>query len=321
MQKSSFTFASVLSLMVLLVFSYIAYLGMVYWQQGNMALPIILSVSLIIIVCLCVFFMCKGKATRWRRIGGAGQIIFGLIVLVTFLAASLPFTNFLRVAADADHINQMVSATCDKAIGIDQDYEAYVDQRVENYRSNLMLIAQGKSNRPAAYEKCMGKAPGTTDEQKAENLTKSLRARLLPDSTAAIVSKRHEWLERAKSESVMNPLTPSNINKVSQCVDNWTDNYKDISQESYMGEEDVPEFHVTDFDNSLRQLTSTYATLQAPSAIAIVIALACFAIMLLPYWLTEGDLAAARTTTGFSKGLNKNGKSTQSKNLFTKNNQ
>lgn len=322
MQKSTFNFATVFSLMVLLVFTYITYLGLVYWKQGAIMLPIILSVALIAIVMVCVFIMCKSKTTRWRRIGRTGQWVFGFIVLITFVSASIPFTNFLRVASDSDKINKMVNVTCDKAISIDQNYETYVNQRVENYAQSLQLIANGKSNRPSLYNECMSKAPGDSDDKKIENLTKSLRARLLPDSASTIVKERHDWLEKAKNESVMNPLTPANINKVSQCVDNWVLNYKELSKVEYQGEENVQEFNIPEFNNSLLDLTTAYGKLQSPSILAIIIAFVCFGIMLLPYWITEGDLAAATSTSkstyknlnlGKSRNNNNNG------NLFSKN--
>ncbi len=316
MQKSSFNFATVFSLMVLLVFAYIAYLGMVYWRQGDQTLPILLSISLIVVVSLCVFIMCKSKATRWRNVGRVGQWVFGFIVLVAFVAGSVPFTNFLRVLSDSDHIKQMVNTTCDKAIGIDADYEAYVDQRVANYRNSLSRIASGKANRPSDYQLCMGKAPGATDEQRIGNLAKSLRSRLLPDSAANVISERHKWLERAKNENVMNPLTPANVNKVSSCVDNWVVNYRELSKVSYQGEENVPEFQVTAFDNSLKTLIQTYSSLKAPSIVALIIALICFAIMLFPYWITEGDLAAATST---SHRKSKKGGGNADGNLFDKN--
>ena len=320
MQKSSFNFATVFSLMVLLVFTYITYLGLVYWQQGDMALPIMLSVGLIALVAVCVFIMCKSKATRWRRIGKTGQVVFGAIVLVASIMASLPFTNFLRVMGDSKRINEMVNTTCDKAISIDEAYNAYVDKRINDYSRSLRLIAGGKANRPSVYQEAMGKAPGATDDKKIENLANSLRSRLLPDSAESVVNERHKWLERAKNESVMNPLTPANINKVSSCVDDWSDNYKELSKTSYKGEENVEEFTADEFDKSLSQLTATYATLQAPSVVAIIIALVCFAIMLLPYWITEGDLAAASSSKPTSKwGGSKQKSKTQGGNLFNKN--
>ena len=54
MQKSSFNFATVFSLMVLFVFAYIAYLGMVYWRQGDQTLPILLSIALIVVVAVTI---------------------------------------------------------------------------------------------------------------------------------------------------------------------------------------------------------------------------------------------------------------------------
>lgn len=146
MQNSSFNFASVFAIMVLLVFSYITFLGLTYWQKGNLLLPIILTVALIAIVATCVLFMCKAKATRWKRLGIIGQTFFGLIILIVFALASIPFTNFMDVINNSEEIQGKISNTCEAAESLDKAYAEYVKARIDTYKVTLTTISMSKKH-------------------------------------------------------------------------------------------------------------------------------------------------------------------------------
>ena len=311
--NKKFSFSLVFSIVVLLAFAYITFLGLVYWREGNLSIPLLMVTGLIAVVLLCVVVMCKAKETRWKNIGTFGQIFFGIIILVSFLLSSVPFTNFLRVRHDKDDISEKVNAACEAAIAMDEAYSQYVEQRITDYQDNLNLMVMGKNIRPTEYVECVAGATGNTDKEKIDALTKSLRMKLMPDSTAVVVAERQEWITNAKEVKILNPLTPANINIVDQQVNGWLDNYQELSSIRYKGE-DTQGFEYSQFESKLKQLTDTYTKFRFPSIWAILIAIACFGIMLLPYFLAEGDLAAA----GGKKKKNKKGNSDG--NLFNKQN-
>ena len=292
MQESKFNFAFVFSIIVLLGFSYITFLGLVYWKEGDFKLPGLLTAILIISVLACVYIMCKSKATRWKRIGTIGQLFFGFIIFVVLLSAAFPFTNFLRVSKDSEEITKKVAEVCDAAINLDNTYEAYVNKRVEDYESNLSVIAKGKRAKPTQYKECIGGASGTTDEEEISNLSKSLKNKLYPESTIAIVKERHDWLESARSANVWNPFTPSNIKEIDNQVNGWVENYKNLASVKYKGE-DSHEFSYDSFTSKLSQLTNTYSVFQRPSFFSIIISIICFVVMLLPFIVTRKSLAGA----------------------------
>lgn len=292
MQNSSFNFASVFAIMVLLVFSYITFLGLAYWQEGNLLLPVILSLGLIVVVCTCVFLMCKSKASRWKRIFIIGQAFFGIITLATLLVAALPFSNFINVVEKSEEIKAKLSVTYEAAENLDNAYVEYVDGRINQYREMLNRVSLSKNVKPSDYEKYLSNASGPNDEAKIENLTKSLRSKLMPESTAKIVNERHDWLKKASSTSVWNPLAAANISKIGEEVDGWEDNYSKLSSVMYDGE-NAEEFSYGSFNNELSGLTQTYNEFHRPTPLAIIISLICFIIMMLPYLVTEKSLAAA----------------------------
>lgn len=293
MGNVKFNFAAVFSIMVLLAFSYITFMGLDYLQGGDLLLPIVLTVGFILLVIVCIAIMCASKATRWHRIGIIGQVFFGVVILTAFVASAFPFTNFMRVVNDEENITNKVQEACYSATNLDNAYVNYVDTRIEKYKENLSLISRGKNVNPTRYRECLGEASGNTDDAKIEGLAKSLCNKLLPQSTTKIVEERHKWLEGAKNANVWNPLTPSNINKIDQEVNGWLSNYQKLSSISYQGEDAKP-FEYENFSSSLTELTDSYSKMsQKPTSKVLVIALLCYIVMLLPYFMTRKSLAGA----------------------------
>lgn len=288
MQNSSFNFASVFAIMVLLVFSYITFLGLAYWQEGDLILPMALSLGLIVVVSFCIYVMCWAKA-NWNR--KVLQIILGLIALIIFLLASRPFSNFINVLNQSDTIKAKMTTMYEAAINLDDAYAEYVSSRISNYKKRLSYVSEMKNVRPSDYQKYLGGAAGANDKARIENLSKSLYSKLMPDSTAKIVRERHKWLIEASNTSVWNPLAAANINKIGEEVDDWKENYRKLSSVIYDGE-DAKEFNgnESNFNNEFSGLMQIYNGFHAPSAFAMIISLVCFTIMMLPYFVTPVDL-------------------------------
>lgn len=283
-------FAAVFSTMVLIIFAGVSFLGMVYWQSGEIFIPLLLALVFTGAVLLCIYLMRKAKATRWTKIGTISQILLGFVIFVLFLIGSIPFTNFLRVWNDRHVISQSIDDSYQAAEALDNAYAEYVDNRINDYESNLQLISQSKNIKPSEYQKCLGGATGTTEADKIKGLSKSLRQKLMPDSTVNIVQKRHEWLQGTKDFNPLNPFTAANINKIDEQVNGWIDNYKGLSSVSYSGE-NANNFEYEDFKSNVTELTESYTKLQKPSFGVMIITIICFLIMLLPYFLTETDIA------------------------------
>lgn len=309
--KRKFNFSWVFSIVVLLAFAYITFLGLVYWRQGDLSIPLLMVFGFIAVVVVCLLVMCMSKASRWKSIGTFGQIFFGFIILVAFLLSSVPFTNFLRVSKDSEVIASKVDTVCNAAIALDDTYFQYVEDRIEDYKDNLRLIATGKAIAPEEYRECLEGATGATDEEKIDALAKSLKMKLLPDTTESIVRERHRWIENARECKILNPMMPANICKLDAIVNGWLENYQSLSAITYKGEEYDP-FEYPQFQSSLRKLTEEYAVFKFPSLWAILISLVCFGIMLLPFFMTEGDIAGAGGSDKKKKGKDKD----KGQNLF-----
>ena len=291
MNNKRFNYAAVFSIMALLVYAFFALMGLVYWKKGAITLPVIISLAGIGVVLGCLYVMCIGKESRWR-IGRIGEVLFGLVILATFIAAALPFTNFAKVVERQEDIKGRIDTLLTSAKNLDAAYDVYVADRIQKYESQLNLVSKGKKVRPSDYKKLLAGASGDTDSKKIVNLSKSLRRQLLPDSRDSICKQRMEWLNRAQEMSVWNILLPQNINKIANEVDDYVQNYVDLSSTIRAGETVKP-FAYESLNNDLGELEKIYSKFSKPSALSLIMSLIGFLIMLLPYLVAQRSLAKA----------------------------
>lgn len=303
MKQSKFSFAAVFSLMVLLGFSYIAFMGLVYWREGDILMPALLTGGFIVLIIVCLTIMCKSKATRWKRIGTIGQVIFGLIILAAFGVSSLPFTNFMDVVAKQDKFYDGIDEMLESAQQMDEEYESYVKDRLAKYKTNLEIVAVGYGSGNVAdttYQNKVGNTNGSNDPAKIKHLVNNLKREIMPAKLDKAKEERQEWLENASDMSVWNVLLPKNLADIDENVTNWAEKYRETSDKIMDGEDpNTQPFEGENFSSDMSSLTRMYTKLDAPSPLSIVIALVCFLVMLLPYFMTQGDVAGAR-----SKGKN-----------------
>ena len=289
MNKTKFNFATVFSLMALLVYAFFAFMGLVYWKDGQFELPILITVGGIALILLCLFIMCTGKESRWK-IGKIGEVLFGLIILLTFIVSAFPFTNFFKVVERQNEITVKIENLLKSAKSLDKAYDDYAESRIQKYEDQLKLVAQGKHVRPSEYEQLLANAAGDNDNQKIANLSKSLHRQLLPASKDSICAQRTEWLEKANQMSVWNMQLPANISKIASEVDNYVDNYTELSSTIRKGETCKP-FTYTELSNDLGQLRDVYTKFSRPSIVSIIVSLIVCLIMLLPYLVAQKSLA------------------------------
>lgn len=287
--ETKFTSALVFCLMVLLGYSYIAFLGLLYWKDGELGLPIGLTIGFMAVVLGCLFVMCISKATRWQGIGRAGQIVFGLIILAAFIASAFPFTNFMRVIENKSAIYTEIENTIKAASSLDESYLSYANERFSQYKSDLKSIDYEEK-----YSICVQGAYGETKSDKIENLKNSLSEKLLPAGMSTIQKSRQDWLKKASGMSVWNLKLPSNLLEIQGVVNKWINNYIDLSSISYMGDTGSA-FSYNEFNDQLGKVTAFYKKFDKPSFLAFTLAIVCFLIMLLPYFMTDQSMATAQS--------------------------
>lgn len=270
----------VLALLAVLVFSYIAFLGMLYHETTSSKTPVWIAIGILVIVSLCCFGMCYGKAERNKFLGKSVQIALGAVIFVVLVLAAIPFTNFLDVLGKSEDIKENVEEVFDYASNLDNRYAEYANSRIKDYENIL------------SPEMEMSEESFLTTRSKNEYdyvisvKSQALRRIILPESRRSIVEGRQQWLDNSKEMSLWNVATPDNLRKLRSVVSSWIDEYRTLSSNGFEDESFEP-FIEKEFSTSIDTCTAQFTHYHFPSIIAILITFIVFGIILLPYFLTD----------------------------------
>lgn len=257
MRKFSLNWAVVLAIIVLLTFTYIAFLGWLYQFDGNILKAALWALGAFVLVAGCVYFMVNSKMTKEKELGLVGQILFGIVILVTFLFFGSPFTSFLKVVGSRQTLKTSIENIQISASEFDKKYNDYVALRLDDFRGSLQ--------------------PG--DDLKAQ----SLQWRLCPDSIADIQRQRQNWVAGVGEMSIWNIRLPQNLQYMKECIDKWTENYKELSSFAFDNESLQP-FEYSAFNSSMDDLMNSIKH-AGYSFWALFVAILSALVMMLPYWL------------------------------------
>ncbi len=308
MNESKFNFGTVLAIIVLLGYSYFVFMGLNYWLNGNITLAAILTAAMVVVVMVCIFVMCRAKASRWKRVGLTGQILFGLIVFAAFGASSIPFAHFLGIMGKQGEIKTEFNKAKEFAEQVDQAYDNYTDSMINAYELELKRAAAGHSTGSAStkYSQMnLDKMEGD-DSTKVASMVRAYSNRIAAnDSIIAQRDDRQRVVNESAEMSVWNVAMPQNVALMSENVKKWVDYYIDLSKPTpNPGFEAYKEFSYSQYEGQVKQLGDDLTKLSKPGAIsliiAIVVALLCFACMLFPYFLTRRSMASRESHSGMA---------------------
>lgn len=302
MSNKKFNFAFVISIIILLIYSYIVFMGIVYWKDGDIALGILYSAALIVVTLACIIIMCRAKATRWKKIGKLGQIVCGIGILVALALSTMPFAHFIKLVVKQKEI----SASFEKAHEYGSQsviaYDNYVKEREVKTRDFLNAVdaGHGESN-PSEYAAIFGLPGNDSNTAKIDRMINSLHKILLPDSVTCANDEALHNLKKGAKMSVWNIAMPQYINSIDQMVKTNVETFNKLSKNAhgYRGDNNYPPFTYQKYTDQNAQLKEMLTHMTMPSIISILAALLCFAFMLLPYYLVERDLAQG--TSGSDK--------------------
>ena len=299
MNNTKFNFAFVISIIILLLYSYIVFMGIVYWKDGNILKGVIYSLALIVVTLVCIIIMCKAKATRWQRIGTIGQIVFGCVILAALALSSMPFAHFINLVTKQKEVSTAFEKAHKYGSESVKAYQDYVKERETKTRDSLYAIDAGHGERnPQEYEAIFGLPGNDSNQQKIDRMINSLHKTLLPDSITQANTEGLRTLEQGAKMSVWNIAMPHYINSIDQMVKTNVETFNKLSKNAhgYRGDNNYPAFTYEKYTDQNSQLKGMLTKMSMPSVVSIIAALLCFAFMLLPYYLVDRDLARGTTS-------------------------
>lgn len=278
--QKRFNWAMVLALLAVLIFSYIAFLGMLYHETTSSKTPVWIAIGILVFVSLCCFGMCYGKAERNKFLGKSVQIALGAVIFVVLVLAAIPFTNFLDVLGKSEDIKENVEEVFDYASNLDNRYAEYANSRIKDYENILSPEVE------MSEESFLTTRPKNEYDYVISVKSQALRRIILPESRRPIVEGRQQWLNDSKEMSLWNVATPDNLRKLRSVVSSWIDEYRTLSSNGFEDESFEP-FVEKEFSTSIDTCTAQFTHYHFPSIIAILITFIVFGVILLPYFLTD----------------------------------
>ena len=290
MEKARFSFAWVIAIIALMVYSYISFMGLVYCQFFPVTLCALLVLLFDAIIVFLVYVMCRAKHTRWIRLGTLGQVFFGLIVLVMLLASSITFSHFNRIIKQKEDVKVTYLSAISDAQNLSEKYDEYIDDRCQRYESVLQELDAGSKEYKALFNNSLSLqlSKESIIKKCSSNLKKLLKG---SNDGNALLQKREQWLEKEYA-SIWNLSFPANIRDITISVNRWLDNYGELSSKSYTGEVDVIPFEDTSFNANIDKLNSICKSIKLPSVLAVLLALISYGLILLPWLITPKNMAS-----------------------------
>lgn len=263
----------------LIYFAWFSFMGLNYHFHGNLLLPVVIVTVGCVALVYCLVQMCRSKRSRDRRHGLPREVGSALLSIGIVAAASMPFTQFLKIVEDEDRLREAVRTTCAETRSITPAYREYVHERVEAYGRKLQDMGASELNRaiPALYDLPRSRRIGMACE--------SLGRRLLPPSMERVDALRCAWLDVMCDVNVWNISAPRDINAIGKAGRMWVEEYRQIAGDYCVGEEQLG-FEVPGFDGSLVAYNRDFAHFTRPYPLALAASLLCFVMMMLPYVLT-----------------------------------
>ncbi len=180
--------------------------------------------------------------------------------------------------------------TTGDAKNISQKYDSYVEARCTSYRESLSALNVNSSEYNDIFKNsiALGLSKNDIINRCVMNLELLLKGNV---NNSDIEAKRDIWLSNTDS-SVWNLSMSKNIKDLTTSVNKWIDNYTELSSRTYTGETTVSAFEDNSFNKNAGILQNSCATLTAPEWWAILLALFCFVLIILPWISTPKNLAS-----------------------------
>lgn len=268
---------AVIALLSALFFSYLSFMGMLYLFDGDLLKALEFALIGLALMIVCVYYITRFKMSKFKEKKRIGLIVFGTIMFVVYLGLAIPFASFFNAWQHRNEIDKCLKEIKVSAINMDKAYASYVDERVDSLGEKL--------NDDTLYLHNFGKNEILSPVEKRMLLMSSLRRQLMPSSLYPVQNERKRWVESLQGMSIWNIMLPANLSGMNESVGKWVTDYRNLSDINYTNS-NFKLFEYTDFSLSMKQLVNDLEKVHL-SFWAVIIALFCLLLMLLPYLLAD----------------------------------
>lgn len=265
MRGFNFNFITVLAFTLLIIYAYMAAMGFLYQSTDpDITMAGLCFVAAIAVVSVCIYIMCRAKASRWVKVGTPVQTVLGMVIVATFVFFGQYFSSYVSMLTQEDSVKEKIDENVNAAKRVNDAYNDYANKRIEDYQ------------------------PQESTPKRQQLRKRALERQLLPLDLSAKQLKRNEWLDSMRNSKlqISNIQTPSNLNIIEHLVDSCVVDYKNLSDIVFIDEQDVAAFDFKYQSVNLREGIKNWIVY-----LSYFIAIICSVFMLIPYFTTDTDFS------------------------------
>ncbi len=289
MNTSKITLAYVLSILAILVFSFICYLGFNFRSVGDLGSSIIQATITAILLSFTVFGATLLKQTNKHfKLSFIFEILLVAIFTVVIIGyAATSFSHYFAVSKNKVDIQNGINTTVSNAETMFKSYEEYVEERKNRYASRLESAVNNQFGFPDDFVNMGFLNNGIDLEQQRKEKLFMLNADLYPQNYNQIKAEYEKVIKNARSNvEVWKPMAVVSVVKhLDEKVPVWQNTLKDLSKHRAVGEI-AEDFNIEiDVDSVKSKFNQNYSGL----IITWLLALIAWGLMLFPYFLAKRD--------------------------------
>jgi len=305
-KKSIFSYADVITLIVVLVYGYFSFLGALFlninretvWGLSNVAGCVFISLFCSVPFLITAFGARILKTTTKNH---SKRRIYELVCLFLFgffslflLTSSAPFIHYFTVNNRETKISDKISRVIINCESMFDQYEKLVDRRIYNYQGKLRAVVVGGS--AEQLNECQISNANVPLEEKVKTRIEVMRMALLPphysdtNTQNGIKQVAQKWLGDAKQ--FIEEWKPIGIVSVVRDIERNTTEWEQLLQTLYIeGNQPCEIVHPAQFDYNVRfvRLSSDFTLTDSPRLIAIMFSFLLNLLMLLSWYLAKRD--------------------------------
>ncbi|MCH3971041.1 MAG: hypothetical protein LKE47_11895 [Prevotella sp.] len=293
-QNLKFSWGHIIGFLTMIFIMYVSFMGITYLTDGNFLRAGV--GALVIALVLFLFFIgaqyMKGTDRKFARSIKWERFLLGVSPAI-FIVVMIPYFHFWTVFANRQKITQGFSNAVNLAGNLFKDYDAYAQDRIDNYQLLLDRVVANKSIRPKEYRE-IG-FTGRNDEAQKKILIKELKLQLLSQNYDGLKTSALHWIGSANGATVWNIFILGNIKQIKSSLTSWSADLSRfasirIRTEEFHGYNTVKSFSpdnsaVGDAENTLNGLSSYYTKMVFPNGTALITSVFCYFLLLFPYFI------------------------------------
>jgi len=293
--------------------AYVSFLGMVYLSKGQIARSAaIASAYGTQLFMLCVLVQrIKGAS---RHFGQAIQVerIAVVVLLISCLACTVPFTHFFSVNSREQEVAAAFKGALDEVPQMFDEYDSLAHRRIDRYEQALQKAKRSaKQRRRYQLDRHLeGKVSGS-DDIVVDNMVTTLQRQLLPPAQQQLRREAEAWAAGATGATTWNAFLQGNAAEIAQAIGRWQQALAShmaptLHNEHCRTASDTLAFasiHAQKAIADLDRLSLLCAQRSTPTPLSLLLLVAGWALLFFPYWLQRRHSKSWERFWGQRQGL------------------